>query len=83
MLYVGQSTNVRQRISQHRSNGIEFIGFFCDECEKSELLDLEAEAIREFKPILNEANTLIHNPTDNSGHIKSDRKRKPRNTMQV
>lgn len=58
VLYVGQSVNVEARVRQHRSAGIDFAGYFCDECNKSELNRLEAKAIIELRPKLNETRNL-------------------------
>jgi len=52
VIYVGSSVNVEKRIRAHRRN-IDFAGYFCDPCEPSELPNKEAEAIKEFRPLLN------------------------------
>ena len=56
VIYVGSSINVEQRIRSHTT--IDFSQVFVDQCDKSELLDREAAAIREFNPPLNERNAL-------------------------
>ena len=54
VIYIGSSRNVPRRISKHRSSRLDFAGYFVDECKPEQLLDMEAAAIKEFKPILNE-----------------------------
>ena len=58
VLYVGASRNVEARIRQHARN-IDFSQVFVDQCEADQLPVMEAKAIREFRPPLNEANTTI------------------------
>lgn len=60
VLYVGQSTDVARRISEHRNHerGLDFAGYFVDECPAADLAVREATAIREFKPILNERSRI-------------------------
>jgi predicted GIY-YIG superfamily endonuclease len=52
VIYVGSSVNVEKRIRAHCQN-IDFAGYFCDPCAPSELLTREAEAIKQFRPLLN------------------------------
>lgn len=52
VLYVGQSSNVERRIAEHRT--IDFSAVFVDECKPEDLRWLECEAIRRYKPPLNE-----------------------------
>ena len=54
VLYVGQSRDVASRVSNHRSKGLDFAGYFVDQCPESELDAREVAAITEFKPRLNE-----------------------------
>jgi predicted GIY-YIG superfamily endonuclease len=53
VLYVGASTNVRARIQAHCRNGIDFCGYFCDECAEDQLHDLEQAAIMRYAPPFN------------------------------
>jgi predicted GIY-YIG superfamily endonuclease len=55
VIYVGASANVERRIQEHASR-IDFAQVFVDQCEPDQLPVLEARAIREFRPPLNEAN---------------------------
>lgn len=73
VLYIGCSKNIEGRISAHRRR-FDFAGYFIDKCEEGQLLDKEAQAIREFRPKYNIANTFCAWGEDNSGHIKSERK---------
>ncbi len=57
VLYVGSSKNIARRLSQHKRN-INFDLYCYDECEESELLSREAEAIKQFHPILNRQSVL-------------------------
>jgi hypothetical protein len=59
VLYIGASVNVERRIAQHASSGLDFAGYFCDQCAADELQDRESAAIREFRPALNERMTTI------------------------
>ena len=54
VLYIGQSRHIAQCISYWRSTRLDFCGYFIDECDASELDARERQAIREFKPLLNE-----------------------------
>ena len=54
MLYIGASRNVEERVEAHRRNGLDFAGYFADQCKPGQLDALECAAIREFKPRLNE-----------------------------
>jgi predicted GIY-YIG superfamily endonuclease len=58
VLYVGASRNVEARIRKHASS-IDFAQVFVDQCSPDQLPVLEAKAIKEFRPPLNEANTTI------------------------
>lgn len=60
VVYVGQSKDVEKRLSQHAHRGTPFIQAFFDPCAPSELLDREAIAIREFRPVLNEQNSRLN-----------------------
>jgi len=53
VIYIGKSTDVRHRISAHRSDRFDFAGYFVDECSPEELFEREAEAIAEFMPRYN------------------------------
>ena len=60
VLYVGASRNVERRIRRHQlDNRIDFSQVFVDQCAPDQLPVMEAKAIREFNPPLNEANTTI------------------------
>ena len=56
VLYIGSSVDIASRVSAHRSN-IDFAGYFVDECESDQLIEMEVKAIQEFRPILNECYT--------------------------
>ena len=58
VIYVGCSINVERRI-QHHASTIDFSQVFVDQCEPHQLRDLEAKAIREFNPPLNEQSTTF------------------------
>lgn len=56
VVYVGQSTCIKSRLTQHYRNGKkDFDAFYYQECDKSELNDKEAEAIIELNPKYNES----------------------------
>jgi len=48
VIYIGASVNVERRIQRHCSSGMDFCGYFCDECDVSELDQRECDAIREY-----------------------------------
>jgi predicted GIY-YIG superfamily endonuclease len=58
VIYVGSSRLIERRVSDHRSKGLDFAGYFIDECAPSELFRREAAAIAEFRPILNKNSVL-------------------------
>jgi len=53
VIYVGASRYIEGRISSHCNRGVDFTGYFVDECAASELNEREAKAINEFQPTLN------------------------------
>jgi predicted GIY-YIG superfamily endonuclease len=55
VMYVGRTLDLARRIREHQwRQEIAFSDVFFDECKEEELFEREAEAIKEFKPILNE-----------------------------
>ncbi|MVM37946.1 hypothetical protein GO730_10645 [Spirosoma sp. HMF3257] len=54
-IYVGQTTNLRDRLLEHREAGIRFVRFKFFPCEASELDRLQQAAIARLKPVLNRA----------------------------
>lgn len=53
VLYVGQSTNVEKRITQHASGDIDFSQVFVNQCKPHQLNDLECKAIKRYDPPFN------------------------------
>jgi hypothetical protein len=56
VIYIGSSINVKWRMAYHRARGLDFAGYFIEECAVEQLREREFAAIREFKPRFNEAN---------------------------
>ena len=50
VLYVGASRDVEKTVRKHARDGIDFCGYFFDECEASEFAEREAAARKEFRP---------------------------------
>ena len=53
VLYVGASENIEQRLTSWRHSDIDFSQVFVDECDPSELMDRECEAIKRYNPPFN------------------------------
>lgn len=69
VLYVGASLHVETRLRRHANEGlIPFIQAFFDACSPEELAGKECEAIREFRPVLNEHNAR-NNDADSQLHV--------------
>jgi hypothetical protein len=56
VLYVGKATDVERALRWRKWSGIDFCGYFVDECAPEELHDRELAAIKEFRPPYNTTN---------------------------